>query len=148
MSYNGDATITPGGTANCDSKHHYGYRRGSHALFCERVAVVYYSGGSFSATVTALDASNNTVTGYSGTVHFSSTDLQATLPVRLDIDQRDRHLQRDIAKRRLANALGNRLYNAVNQWVGRHSGFGGPGFSLRGERSIQCNRRHGVWLYD
>jgi hypothetical protein len=34
--------------------------------------------GSF--TVTALDASNNVATGYTGTVHFSSTDPQATLP--------------------------------------------------------------------
>jgi hypothetical protein len=32
-------------------------------------------------TVTALDASNNTVTTYSGTVHFTSTDGQAVLPV-------------------------------------------------------------------
>jgi probable HAF family extracellular repeat protein len=30
--------------------------------------------------VTALDASNNLVTSYSGTVHFTSTDGQATLP--------------------------------------------------------------------
>jgi hypothetical protein len=31
-------------------------------------------------TVTALDASNETVTTYSGTVRFTSTDLQAALP--------------------------------------------------------------------
>ena len=35
---------------------------------------------AFSFTVTALDASNNVDTGYSGTVHFTSTDGQATLP--------------------------------------------------------------------
>ena len=34
----------------------------------------------FSVTVVALDASNNTVAGYSGTVHFSSSDPQAVLP--------------------------------------------------------------------
>jgi len=38
------------------------------------------AGSSFSITVTALDASNNTFTGYSGTVHFTSSDSQAVLP--------------------------------------------------------------------
>ena len=37
-------------------------------------------GVAFQVTVTALDASNNTVTTYSGTVHFTSTDGQAILP--------------------------------------------------------------------
>lgn len=37
-------------------------------------------GTAISLTVTALDASNNPVTGYSGTVHFTSTDGQAGLP--------------------------------------------------------------------
>ena len=34
-----------------------------------------------SVTVTAKDAYNNTATGYTGTVHFTSTDGQASLPV-------------------------------------------------------------------
>jgi len=38
------------------------------------------SGTPFNFTVTALDASNNTVTTYAGTVHFTSTDGSATLP--------------------------------------------------------------------
>lgn len=38
------------------------------------------AGTTFSFTVTALDASNNTVTSYSGMVHFTSTDGQAVLP--------------------------------------------------------------------
>ena len=37
-------------------------------------------GASFSFTVTALDPFGNTVTGYSGTVSFSSSDAQASLP--------------------------------------------------------------------
>ena len=37
-------------------------------------------GGSNSVTVTALDASNNVVPGYTGTVHFTSTDGAAVLP--------------------------------------------------------------------
>ena len=36
--------------------------------------------GRFNFTVTAQDAYNNTVTGYSGTLHFSSSDAAATLP--------------------------------------------------------------------
>jgi Galactose oxidase, central domain len=38
------------------------------------------SGSSFALSVTALDAHNNLATNYAGTVHFTSTDAQATLP--------------------------------------------------------------------
>jgi len=38
------------------------------------------AGAPFSFTVTAQDAGNNTATGYTGTVHFTSTDNQASLP--------------------------------------------------------------------
>jgi Galactose oxidase, central domain len=38
------------------------------------------TGAAFSFTVTAQDDWNNTVTGYAGTTHFSSTDGQAVLP--------------------------------------------------------------------
>jgi hypothetical protein len=38
------------------------------------------SGSSFSLTVTALDAANNEVSSYSGTVSFSSTDGRALFP--------------------------------------------------------------------
>jgi Fe-S cluster assembly iron-binding protein IscA len=37
-------------------------------------------GVAFNFTVTALDAAGNTVTGYAGTVHFTSSDGAATLP--------------------------------------------------------------------
>src|SRR5207249_3284389 len=36
------------------------------------------AGSAFSFTVTALDASNNIANGYAGTVHFTSSDGQAT----------------------------------------------------------------------
>src|SRR5204863_287750 len=39
------------------------------------------AGTAFSFTVTALDQFNNTATGYGGTVHFTSSDAQAVLPV-------------------------------------------------------------------
>jgi len=38
------------------------------------------AGTAFNFTVTALDASNNVLTGYTGTVHFTSTDGAAVLP--------------------------------------------------------------------
>jgi len=38
------------------------------------------AGTTFSVTVTAQDATNSTVPGYTGTVHFTSTDGQAILP--------------------------------------------------------------------
>src|SRR5262249_18184394 len=38
------------------------------------------AGEPFSVTVTAQDSYGNAATGYTGTVHFSSTDPQATLP--------------------------------------------------------------------
>jgi hypothetical protein len=38
------------------------------------------AGTAFDATVTARDAYGNVVTGYTGTVHFTSSDAQASLP--------------------------------------------------------------------
>jgi hypothetical protein len=38
------------------------------------------AGSAFSVTVTALDANNNKATGYTGTVHFTSSDAAAVLP--------------------------------------------------------------------
>ena len=38
------------------------------------------AGNAVTVTVTAKDAYNNTATGYTGTVHFTSTDPQAALP--------------------------------------------------------------------
>src|SRR5262249_57993194 len=38
------------------------------------------AGSAFNFTVTAQDQFNNTATGYGGTVHFSSSDGNSTLP--------------------------------------------------------------------
>jgi hypothetical protein len=43
------------------------------------------SGTAFSITVTALDATNATATGYTGTVHFTSSDGQAVLPANMTL---------------------------------------------------------------
>ena len=38
------------------------------------------AGRAFSLTITVQDAYGNVVTGYTGTIHFKSTDSTATLP--------------------------------------------------------------------
>src|SRR5204862_1247558 len=43
-------------------------------------AATQTAGSSFNATLTARDAHDNVATGYTGTVHFTSTDGQASLP--------------------------------------------------------------------
>ena len=48
--------------------------------FAITIAPGQTAGVPFSITVTALDAGNNTVTGYTGTVHFSANDPLAELP--------------------------------------------------------------------
>jgi hypothetical protein len=53
---------------------------GAASLAVSGVPTTTTAGSAFSATVTAKDANGNTVTGYTGTVHFTSTDTQAGLP--------------------------------------------------------------------
>src|SRR5207237_757136 len=48
--------------------------------FAVSAAASQTAGSPFNFTVTALDEFNNTATGYSGTVHFTSSDGAATLP--------------------------------------------------------------------
>jgi hypothetical protein len=47
------------------------------------------AGKALSVTVTAQDAYGNTVTGYTGTVHFTSTDPQAVLPANYTFTAKD-----------------------------------------------------------
>jgi hypothetical protein len=47
------------------------------------------AGSSFSVTVSALDASNQVVSGYAGTVHFTSSDGLAGLPADYTFTQAD-----------------------------------------------------------
>ncbi len=46
-------------------------------------------GAAFSITVTAYDAYGNVATGYTGTIHFSSTDSTATLPANYTFNASD-----------------------------------------------------------
>jgi hypothetical protein len=61
-------TFTPGGTT------------GASQLRITGVPSSATAGSAFSLTVSALDANNNVVAGYLGTVHFTSNDGAATLP--------------------------------------------------------------------
>ncbi len=50
------------------------------ALLVVTAPLTATAGTAFNFTVRAIDVSNNTATGYTGTVHFTSTDGAATLP--------------------------------------------------------------------
>ena len=65
------------------------------------------AGTPFNVSVTARDAFGNTVSGYLGTVHFTSSDAQAVLPAQLHVHGRgcrhahlQRHTQHERAPRR------------------------------------------------
>ena len=53
------------------------------------------AGTAFSVTVTALDASNAVVTGYTGTVHFTSSDACGGIAGEFDPDERRRDIFSD-----------------------------------------------------
>jgi len=53
----------------------------------------YVAGAAHSVTVTAKDVCGNTVTGYTGTVHFTSTDAQAILPANYTFKASDKGVQ-------------------------------------------------------
>ena len=48
------------------------------------------SGVAFSLTITVLDAYGNVVTGYTGTIHFKSTDHRAVLPANYTFTAADK----------------------------------------------------------
>ena len=69
------STVTIKGTSNSINVS------GSPATHFSLVAPANDTAGtSFTLTVNALDASNNVASSYTGTMHFTSTDAQATLP--------------------------------------------------------------------
>src|SRR5207237_697538 len=79
----GNQTISPTDTSTIPT------RRSSNPIAVSAAAASHFpvsapasatAGTAFNFTVTALDAFNNTATGYAGTVHFTSSDGAATLP--------------------------------------------------------------------
>ena len=72
-------------------------RRGSVAEGHRLPDAPITAGTAGTFTVTAYDAYGNVATGYTGTVHFTSSDPQAVLPARLHLHRRrrgDAHLHR------------------------------------------------------
>src|SRR6266566_2524241 len=74
-------TATDTVTASITGSATIGVNAGGATHFSVSAPSSATAGAAFSFTVAALDASNNPATGYSGTVHFSSSDGAATLPV-------------------------------------------------------------------
>src|SRR6266704_2862562 len=74
-------TATDTVTASITGSATIGVNAGGATHFTVSAPSSATAGAAFSFTVAALDASNNPATGYSGTVHFSSSDGAATLPV-------------------------------------------------------------------
>jgi Bacterial Ig-like domain (group 3)/Autotransporter beta-domain/Immunoglobulin I-set domain len=69
------------------------------------------SGTGFNVTVTALDASNNIAVGYSGTVHFTSTDGAAVLPANYTFVASDSGVHTFTAT---LNTIGSRTITATD----------------------------------
>jgi fibronectin type 3 domain-containing protein len=69
-------------------------------------------GVAFSITVTALDAYGNTVTGYGGTVHFSSSDTNATLPKNYEFVSADQG-SHTFVRRVILRTLGTQTITAT-----------------------------------
>src|SRR6266566_3792263 len=73
-------TATDTVTASITGSATIGVNAGGATHFSVSAPSSATAGTAFSFTVAALDASNNPVTGYTGTVHFTSSDAQAALP--------------------------------------------------------------------
>ena len=54
------------------------------------------AGSAFTFTVTAEDQYDNTATGYTGTVHFTSSDAARGPAGQRHLDQRGGHVQRHV----------------------------------------------------
>ncbi|MBR0346490.1 MAG: Ig-like domain repeat protein, partial [Rudaea sp.] len=85
-SYTGGTTyVTSALSANCTVN--VTFVQNSTLHFSVAVPGTATAGSSFTYTVTALDSGNNTVLGYDGSVHFSSSDGSATLPANSTLTQ-------------------------------------------------------------
>ena len=71
-------TATSGGVTGTDSVDVIAAAANHYVLATVTTAT---AGAAFDVSVTAVDPFNNVATGYRGTIHFSSTDLSAALPL-------------------------------------------------------------------
>ena len=85
-SNSGPVAITSGPDGNIWFTEYLTNKIGEYVLdlpathFSINAASTSAAGTPFGVTITALDAANRVVTGYTGTVHFTSSDPQGTLP--------------------------------------------------------------------
>jgi hypothetical protein len=68
------------GTLTAADSTSFNVTPGAAVTFAFDVPASISAGQSFDITVDAKDAFNNTATGYTGVIHFTSSDLQAMLP--------------------------------------------------------------------
>jgi hypothetical protein len=78
------------------------------------------AGTAFSVTVTALTASNATATGYTGTVHFTSSDVSAVLPANSTLTGGVGAFQATL------NTVGNQTIAATDTVTASITGTSGP----------------------
>ena len=76
----GTQSITIGSTATSITQSGIGVWAGAFAAVSVGGSLAATAGAAHSATITARDAFGNVITGFVGTVHFTSTDTQAVLP--------------------------------------------------------------------
>jgi hypothetical protein len=82
------------------------------------------AGTPFALTVTAVNADNNTDTGYRGTIHFSSTDGAATLPANFTFTAADNGVQTFAGV--VLRTAGNQILTATDAGVSSITGSAPP----------------------
>jgi hypothetical protein len=106
----GSLTNTPSGTITVISG-------GATKLSVSGYASPATAGTTGSITVTAQDSSGNTITTYAGTVHFTSTDSQASLPANYTFEitpviaslKHDCKLKREMVKNNIGDLTGKTI---------------------------------------
>jgi uncharacterized repeat protein (TIGR01451 family) len=78
------------------------------------------AGAPFNFTVTALDSANNIITGYAGTVHFTSTDGAAVLPANSTLTNGVGTFSATL------NSAGSRTITATDTVTAATTGTSGP----------------------
>ncbi|MGH9744909.1 MAG: InlB B-repeat-containing protein, partial [Candidatus Acidiferrales bacterium] len=107
----GNVTITATGTAAAAA--------GAAVRFIVAAPGAATSSAQFSFTVTAKDAANNTATGYTGTVHFTSSDGAALLPVNMTLTNGVGTFQATL------NTVGNQTITATDTVTASITGVSG-----------------------
>ncbi len=91
----GNQTITATDTqssSNTGTTNNVSVSAGAATHFVGQCLGTATAGTAFNFTVTALDAFNNTATGYSGMVHFTSSDGAASLPADVTLTKWHGHI--------------------------------------------------------